>query len=140
MIETKDFLPWVLLERDGDAWDAHVLDLDVVTQGDSLKQAVSMATEAAVMTLLHDLNEGLDPARRKSRTPMEAWQRLFDINDKGTRTEDLAEVFVKDASVKAVSMRLWLSFHREVIPADDALADVGFLEEGQPMSRPVAIC
>jgi predicted RNase H-like HicB family nuclease len=56
-------------------WSAHVLDFDVVTQGDSPTHAAQMAYEAAMMVALDDLNEGRDPHGR--RAPQKFWARLY---------------------------------------------------------------
>lgn len=63
----------VLLERRGTTWSAHVLDLDVVTEGVDVWHAIAMAYEAAALVLEWDAEEGLDPRRRAARTPPEAW-------------------------------------------------------------------
>lgn len=75
---------WVLVTREEGlpGWGAHVLDLDVVTQGDTLDHAVAMAEEAAAMTLADDLARGLDPLRR--RAPPADWEALHQIQREGT--------------------------------------------------------
>lgn len=68
--EHRDFNVWVVVSR-GDAsdaapWVSHVLELDLVTQGDSIGHALAMAHEAADMVFLDDLNRGLDPLARRA--------------------------------------------------------------------------
>jgi len=57
-------------------WIAHCLDFDVVTQGNSLAHAMTMAHEAITLTISDDLNEGRDPAER--RAPQEFWTELYE--------------------------------------------------------------
>lgn len=67
---------WVILSREEGlaGWVAHVLDLDVVTQGDTLAHAIEMALEAAAMVIHDDAERGLNPLDR--RAPAEAWDAL----------------------------------------------------------------
>lgn len=70
---------WVLFrpsEQIAGEWIAHCLELDVVTQGTSLRHAGEMIMEAVKMVLDEDLRAKLDPFRRRERTPQEAWDEL----------------------------------------------------------------
>jgi len=68
---------FVLLERDTDigGWTAHALDIDVVTQGDSLAHAMDMVCEAVSMMYA----EG-----RQTEAPVEFWNRLHHVCRDGT--------------------------------------------------------
>ncbi len=70
---------WCTFERDRESrrWIARVLELDVLTVGETLDEAISMAEDAARLTLEHDLQHGLDPLRR--RAPQEYWDKLGDV-------------------------------------------------------------
>lgn len=70
----------VVVEPDPDLpgqWTAHVLDLDVVTQGNSLEHALRMAAEACALVLADDLEAGLDLKRR--RAPAHFWGEVGSI-------------------------------------------------------------
>ncbi len=58
-----------------DQWTAHVLELDVVTQGDSPVHAARMADEAAAMVIAEDIGAGRDPLDR--RAPESFWEELY---------------------------------------------------------------
>ncbi len=66
---------WTYFERDPKSgrWIAWVLELDAMTVGEELAEAIEMAHEAAAMTLAHDLEHGLDPGRRSA--PEDIWQK-----------------------------------------------------------------
>ena len=68
-------------EIDG-VWVSHCLDLDIVSQGDSVEHAMKMLLEAVGMLVMDDLAHGLDPMERPS-ADSEYWEladriRLFD--------------------------------------------------------------
>jgi predicted RNase H-like HicB family nuclease len=56
-------------------WLAHCLELDVVSQGNSLPHALEMVKEAIETVIVADLQKGLDPARR--RAPQEEWDAMW---------------------------------------------------------------
>ena len=56
-------------------WVAHCLDLDVVTQGDSVEHALKMLSEAASMVLSDDIRCGRDPMDR--RAPRKYWDQMW---------------------------------------------------------------
>lgn len=69
----------VLFERSKDVpgyWEAHCLDLDVVTQGRTLGEAVIAVREAMLMVIEDDLRMNIDPLRR--RAPDEFWNDVPD--------------------------------------------------------------
>lgn len=59
---------WTYFERDPESnrWIAWVLDLDVMTVGETLREAMDMAQDAAAMTIEHDLEHGLSLDRRSA--------------------------------------------------------------------------
>ncbi len=63
-------------------WVSHCLDMDVVSEGDKLSEAMGMISEAAGMTLTDDLNGGRNPLAR--RAPKEFWDELDRIVETGT--------------------------------------------------------
>lgn len=54
-------------------WVAHCLNLDVVTQGDSVQHAFAMVEEAVRLVIEDDLAQGLDPLERP-QAPEDRWQ------------------------------------------------------------------
>lgn len=75
---------WVVARRSPDVageWEAHCLDLDIVTQGRSLRHVFEMAAEAVGMTLLNDLAAGREPTDR--RAPKEFWDGLWRLLAEG---------------------------------------------------------
>ena len=54
--------------EDDSMWIGHCLTLDVLSQGDTLKEAIDMTTEAASITIAMDLNDGFDPLDRLDRS------------------------------------------------------------------------
>jgi predicted RNase H-like HicB family nuclease len=88
---------WVVFKQSQevkDQWVAHCLDLDVITQGNSLSHAVQMMSEAIGMTLVDDLQAGRNPTER--RAPKEYWDEVFEIARRGKRVD-----FEPDAPVFA---------------------------------------
>ncbi len=76
---------WFCVRRTIDApgqWTAHCLELDVVTQGESVAHALRMLSEACTMTLACDLEAGRDPFER--RAPESYWVELYRVVCKGT--------------------------------------------------------
>lgn len=76
---------WLLLRPAEDVpgqWIAHCLDLDVVTQGNSISHAFTMAQEAVCMVVAEDMSEGRDPLER--RAPDEFWAELWPVVTRGT--------------------------------------------------------
>jgi predicted RNase H-like HicB family nuclease len=65
-----------------DQWVAHVLDFDVVTQGNTVEQAIQMAGEATSLLLIGDLIDGEDPMLR--RAPEECWEALWETVKHGS--------------------------------------------------------
>jgi hypothetical protein len=56
-------------------WVAHCLDFDVVTYGDSFRDAFAMARESIEMVVTDDLASGRDPDDR--RAPRQFWDELW---------------------------------------------------------------
>jgi predicted RNase H-like HicB family nuclease len=62
-------------------WVVHCLDLDVVTQGESIPHAITMGVEACQMVLEDDLGEGRDPLDR--RAPNDYWDEMYELLRRG---------------------------------------------------------
>lgn len=63
-------------------WVSHCLELDVVSEGTTVPEALGMLLEASVMTLTDDLSSGRKPLAR--RAPKEFWLELDRIVKTGT--------------------------------------------------------
>lgn len=84
-IELQNFTLTAVLKPAEDIpghWVSHCLELDVVSEGDTLSAAMGMLTEAAAMTIADDLNGGRNPLAR--RAPEEFWSELGRIIEAGT--------------------------------------------------------
>lgn len=94
----RDHKPWgetydlsIIAHKDDtlpDVWVSHCLDWDLVSQGNSPKEAIQAITEAVVLMIQDDLNDGFDPQERNA-APMECWAALTDIVRNGVRVEGL---------------------------------------------------
>jgi predicted RNase H-like HicB family nuclease len=76
---------WVLVEPAKDIpgiWMAYCLDFDVISQGDSPKDAIDCIAEAVQMAVMDDLDEGRDPFARQ-RAPEIFWDRLVRVLEHG---------------------------------------------------------
>jgi predicted RNase H-like HicB family nuclease len=79
-MNTREYNFWFVLRRADDVpgeWVGHCLELDVVTQGNSLHNALNMLGEACFMTLGDDVSSGKDPLDR--RAPQSCWDHMFNI-------------------------------------------------------------
>lgn len=77
MVEPRAYNFWVLARVFVTGrWQAHVLEIDAVTQGDSLEHAVKMAAEAALRIVAEDVGRGRDPYSR--RAPEREWAVLWE--------------------------------------------------------------
>ncbi|HEY3356081.1 MAG TPA: hypothetical protein VGQ83_22705 [Polyangia bacterium] len=83
---------WFFVHRTKDVpgeWTAHCLELDVVSQGTSVKHAVMMLFEACSMVLADDLGANRDPLER--RAPDEFWADLYKAVREG-KPADLSKI------------------------------------------------
>jgi predicted RNase H-like HicB family nuclease len=108
--ETRRF--WLVLKPAEDLpgqWVGHCLDLDVVTQGKSLQHAVGMLLEAVTLTLIDDLEQGLDYATR--RAPQPFWDDLQRIIRAGKQVP-LSEMLSSDGELawKALALQIHFQF------------------------------
>jgi predicted RNase H-like HicB family nuclease len=71
-------------------WIAHCLNVDVVTQGDSVQHAFMMAQEAIVQVVEDDVRQGFNPLDRKS-APAECWDVVRETLQHGTPMESIED-------------------------------------------------
>lgn len=96
-MDTRNFNLRALIYRADDAphiWVAHCLELDVISQGATPGQASDAIREAVEMTLLDDLNAGLDPFGRRP-APAEIHEQWADLYRRG-RMVDLSQADVAE--------------------------------------------
>lgn len=82
VMDTETRNVWVLVTRSDDEpgiWSAHCLDLDLVTQGETIEGAFVAARAAILMAVCDDLSDGLDPFDARSDAPEECWERLWRV-------------------------------------------------------------
>jgi hypothetical protein len=63
-------------------WIGHCLNIDLVTQGESIQHAFAMVTEAVREVVRDDLAHGLDPLHRP-QAPQECWDLFVDTTRHG---------------------------------------------------------
>jgi predicted RNase H-like HicB family nuclease len=116
MSSRRRFSCWAIIQPAEDIpgqWVAHCLDLDVVTFGSSIEQALKLLREATAMTICDDLNRGADPAERQA--PQELWTPLYRILREGERFDTIAEVshFIAGEALKPlIAVQLAIEVHR----------------------------
>jgi predicted RNase H-like HicB family nuclease len=106
--KTLVFTSWMLVEPAEDIpgiWVGHCLDFDVVSQGDNPQDAIASVTEAVAMTVVDDLQNGLDPNER--RAPAEFWDRLARVLKHGEQVK-ISEVKGDSKFVLATQVTLVL--------------------------------
>jgi len=87
-------------------WLAHILDIDVVSYGESFRHALEMGLEAAAMVVSDDVEHGRDPLER-GKAPVEVYRRVAKIMESGcpplsldeldaraSKGEEIAAVFI----------------------------------------------
>lgn len=82
---------WVLAtpaERVPGEWIAHCLNLDIVSQGPSLHDALEAVREAIRMAVHDDLEQDLDPLDRP-QAPEECWEDMQRVLQRGMPLENI---------------------------------------------------
>ena len=99
---------WLLLRPAADVpgqWLAHCLELDVVTQGNSLQHAIEMAIEAVKMAIEADLEADINPFSHPA--PKEYFDLLDQVVTKGTPFVGVQELSPSsDVSLVAAQLRI----------------------------------
>ena len=112
--------------EDIDAWVAHAVQYDVVTQGNSIGHAKRMAEEACAMVMIDDLNSGREPRDRKA--PQEVWDRLNDVLARATRVAvNQLDSERRDKLTYVFMIEVSAARSLEAPPATDALEDRPFI-------------
>ena len=107
LVEASPHIVSILVTRAEDlpgVWVSHCLNLDIVSQGDSIHEALDAIVEAVLMVLNDDESEGLDPFDR-DRAPDECWQQMGRIMRDGIPMQSIQD---KDTVCALVTqMRFW---------------------------------
>lgn len=115
MPEARTFSFTVYLTRAPDLqgqWVGHCLDVDVVSQGGSLKQAYEMIREAVDMVVLDDLNAGRDPSKRSA--PREEWEAAYaEVRSAAPKLLTISELFERQDSLRFAMAPLVLTFVKQ---------------------------
>ena len=121
-------LVWLVLKPAADVlgqWVAHCLELDVVTQGNSLAHALEMGREVVALTLADDLDAGRSP-RDRGPAPEEYWMEYYEILTQGERLP-LRDSLAAAGDVRALAVPLRLTFH-----PPEALDEPAWVEREHP--------
>ena len=94
-------------------WVSHCLPLDLISQGESIEQAVEAIAEVILMVVDDDLKNNQDPLARDS-APREYWEMLEQIRMHGVPVEDVPA----DATIRALVtyMRVERTLHLVLDP------------------------
>lgn len=119
-MEERTFNVWMVVRPAPDVpgqWLAHCLEFDVVSQGDSVEQALRMGLEASVMVALEDLNSGRNPLER--RAPENFFGELYGLFERSEK-RSIAEIRACAAEGRLVcfATQFELPFYREAINHD----------------------
>lgn len=105
----QDYNLWVLIKPSVSLkgqWVAHCLELDVVSQGNSLAHALQMAAEAVSLVVADDLSVGRNPTDR--RAPEEYWKELHSVIEHGSFALSEIELTEQEENVSAVAAQILL--------------------------------
>lgn len=111
MIQSLRLSFWTYFERDpelGGAWVAHVLDLDLIAQGETLTDAIEAARDAATTIVIDDLSNGRSFADR--RAPAEYYQKLKDLLESRTG-QQLTSVVKAEKDFTKVGTQIVVGLH-----------------------------
>jgi len=90
-------------------WVGHCLDLDVVSQGDSMRHAYEMTREAVELLILDDLNAGREPTLRSA--PREEWEAATRVvHSANPKLYTLSELFANEGHMHYALAPLMLGF------------------------------
>jgi hypothetical protein len=98
---------WILIERAADIpaeWVSHCLDLDVVMQGRTLRDAFDALIESMGMVVADDLKVGRDPLDR--RAPKAEWDRLWAAVARGEKRPRGEPLPANDSKIEFVVFQL----------------------------------
>lgn len=86
-------------------WVAHCLELDIVSQGNSIAHAFKMISEAVCMVIADDLEDNLDPRSRRP-APKEYWDELWSALSRGEPTDFASLNEADNASISFVAAQM----------------------------------
>lgn len=86
-------------------WIAHCLELDIVTQGNSIRHVFEMIEEAVSMAVIDDLADQIEPHSRNS-APKEYWDELWENIKRGESIELVELMKSDDSTISFVAAQL----------------------------------
>jgi predicted RNase H-like HicB family nuclease len=93
-------------------WVAHCLNLDILTQGNSIEHAFEMAQEAILMAIEDDIAENQDPLGRQP-APKECWDFFVRVVQHGHPLESIED----KSTISAVVGMLKVAVPLAALPA-----------------------
>lgn len=90
-------------------WVGHCLEVDVVSQGDSLRHAYEMTREAVELVILDDLSLGREPTQRSA--PRDEWEAAYKtVQSRNPKLYTLTELFERESELHFALAPLILNF------------------------------
>ena len=106
----------VLVSRAADLpgqWLGHCLDLDLMSQGNSIDEAMESMVEIVSLAMVEDLKEGLDPFQVREGAPEACWQEWMQITATGRPLSALTADQVSSVRALAVQVQLELEIKQQ---------------------------
>ena len=133
---------WILVFPAEDltgTWLAHCLDLDVMSFGGSVREALDNVRTTSFEVIANEIEHGRDPFARRARVEDTLWNTLNDVVKRGEPIQDLATLETNDLTCLVTQARIHI--HRAPLrppaearptplrvhdPAADDIRDVPF--------------
>lgn len=127
IVEERFYKSWVVVEPtelEGE-WLAHVVDFDIVTQGEGWEGALRNAYDAMASALCADLDVGLDPEKRPPAPP-EIRHLLDQVLKNGEPTDrDVIEEKVKGGKRLFLAFLIGMTFEKHrFMPLEHEIAQL----------------
>ncbi|GMV44039.1 MAG: hypothetical protein AMXMBFR64_57550 [Myxococcales bacterium] len=122
LINTYTF--WVHAYRADDlpgVWLAHVLDIDTVTQGSSLRDALEHAVDAATIVVGEDRAASRDLADRKA--PEEFWEKLRSLFKEGFFVRSAEQLLDHQDAIVELATQISITYGTVIADHDPVNAD-----------------
>ncbi len=119
-------------------WIAHCLTLDIVAQGDSIRNAIRAVAESVMFAIKWDLDENLDPFEVRDRAPVEYWKKLGEYQQRpGVPLDAIAD----ESCIEAAMAHFRIAIGKPVEDEDDRPSLPPAWQIAYPLSdRPSAHC
>jgi predicted RNase H-like HicB family nuclease len=144
-MQHRVYTAWAIVQPAPDLpgqWVAHCLEFDVVSQGNSMMEALEMVFEATQAVICDDLNDGRDPIVARNTAPDEYRRLLKEILRDGEGAP-LSDILAASANgeVAEAAIQLYMEFQRNVaVPKSESLISYSLPRRGPTSSGPIEIC